>query len=649
MLTKKQKNMLIRILIAGAAFIVLEILEHTAMHDVFHENVPLALVLYGIPYLIAAWDVFEAAIHNIRHGQIFDEHFLMIVATFGAFAVQEYSEALAVMLFYQVGELFQGYAVGKSRASISDLMNIVPEYANIEVNGKLEQVDPDDVEVGTVIVVKPGEKIPLDGIVIEGESMVDTSALTGESVPRRVRLGDDIISGCVNGSGLLKVQTTKEFDDSTVAKILELVENSGNKKARVEKFITRFARVYTPLVTIGAVCLAVIPPLVLGGGFMDWLQRACVFLVVSCPCALVISVPLGFFGGIGASSSIGVLVKGGNFLEEAADLKTMVFDKTGTLTKGEFRVSRIEPAGDFTESMLLELAAHAEGYSTHPIAESIREAYSSATGLKPDMDRVADAEEIAGHGILAMIDGQTILAGNRRLMEREGIDFVPSESADTVVYIAAAGAFAGKLIISDTIKKGVIQAISDLKAEGVRNVVMLTGDRKDAAESIAAEIGITDVRSELLPVDKVNAVEELLAAEGEKEYLGFVGDGINDAPVIMRADVGFAMGSMGSDAAIEAADIVIMDDDISKIPAVIRIARKTMRIVRMNIVFALGVKALVLVLGALGIANMWAAVFADVGVAVIAILNSMRTLKLSEQDRARVISVQESKQKDANQ
>ena len=649
MLTKKQKKMLIRILIAGAAFIVLEILEHTAMHDVFHENIPLALVLYGIPYLIAAWDVFEAAIHNIRHGQIFDEHFLMIVATFGAFAVQEYSEALAVMLFYQVGELFQGYAVGKSRASISDLMNIVPEYANIEVNGKLEQVDPDDVEVGTVIVVKPGEKIPLDGIVIEGESMVDTSALTGESVPRRVRLGDDIISGCVNGSGLLKVQTTKEFDDSTVAKILELVENSGNKKARVEKFITRFARVYTPLVTIGAVCLAVIPPLVLGGGFMDWLQRACVFLVVSCPCALVISVPLGFFGGIGASSSIGVLVKGGNFLEEAADLKTMVFDKTGTLTKGEFRVSRIEPAGDFTESMLLELAAHAEGYSTHPIAESIREAYSSATGLKPDMDRVADAEEIAGHGILAMIDGQTILAGNRRLMEREGIDFVPSESADTVVYIAAAGAFAGKLIISDTIKKGVIQAISDLKAEGVRNVVMLTGDRKDAAESIAAEIGITDVRSELLPVDKVSAVEELLAAEGEKEYLGFVGDGINDAPVIMRADVGFAMGSMGSDAAIEAADIVIMDDDISKIPAVIRIARKTMRIVRMNIVFALGVKALVLVLGALGIANMWAAVFADVGVAVIAILNSMRTLKLSEQDRARVISVQESKQKDANQ
>ena len=649
MLTKKQKNMLIRILIAGAAFIVLEILEHTAMHDVFHENIPLALVLYGIPYLIAAWDVFEAAIHNIRHGQIFDEHFLMIVATFGAFAVQEYSEALAVMLFYQVGELFQGYAVGKSRASISDLMNIVPEYANIEVDGKLEQVDPDDVEVGTVIVVKPGEKIPLDGIVIEGESMVDTSALTGESVPRRVRLGDDIISGCVNGSGLLKVQTTKEFDDSTVAKILELVENSGNKKARVEKFITRFARVYTPLVTIGAVCLAVIPPLVLGGGFMDWLQRACVFLVVSCPCALVISVPLGFFGGIGASSSIGVLVKGGNFLEEAAGLKTMVFDKTGTLTKGEFRVSRIEPAGDFTESMLLELAAHAEGYSTHPIAESIREAYSSATGLKPDMDRVADAEEIAGHGILAMIDGQTILAGNRRLMEREGIDFVPSESADTVVYIAAAGAFAGKLIISDTIKKGVIQAISDLKAEGVRNVVMLTGDRKDAAESIAAEIGITDVRSELLPVDKVSAVEELLAAEGEKEYLGFVGDGINDAPVIMRADVGFAMGSMGSDAAIEAADIVIMDDDISKIPAVIRIARKTMRIVRMNIVFALGVKALVLVLGALGIANMWAAVFADVGVAVIAILNSMRTLKLSEQDRARVISVQESKQKDANQ
>ena len=648
MLTKKQKKMLIRILIAGAAFVVLEVLEHTALHDVLHENIPLALVLYGIPYVIAAWDVFEAAIHNIRHGQIFDEHFLMIVATFGAFAVQEYAEALAVMLFYQVGELFQGYAVGKSRASISDLMNIVPEYANIEVDGKLEQIDPDDLEVGTVIVVKPGEKIPLDGIVVEGESMVDTSALTGESVPRRARPGDDIISGCVNGSGTLKVRTTKEFDDSTVAKILELVENAGNKKARVEKFITRFARIYTPAVTIGAVCLAVIPPLILGGGFMEWIQRACVFLVVSCPCALVISVPLGFFGGIGASSSIGVLVKGGNYLEETADLKTIVFDKTGTLTKGEFRVSRIEPAGAFTESELLDLTAHAEGYSTHPIAESIREAYLEQTGEKPDMDRVTEAEEIAGHGIRATIDGRSVLAGNRRLMEQEAVDFVPSESADTVVYAAVDGAYAGAVTISDTIKKGVVQAIADLKAEGVRNVVMLTGDRKAAAGQIAAEIGITDARSELLPADKVSAVEDLLAAEGDKEYLGFVGDGINDAPVIMRADIGFAMGSMGSDAAIEAADIVIMDDDISKIPAVIRIARKTMRIVRMNIVFALGVKALVLVLGALGIANMWAAVFADVGVAVIAMLNSLRTLNLSEQDRARVICVKESKQISAN-
>ena len=643
MLTKKQKKMLIRIIIAGICFVILEVLEHTALHDVIHGNVLLALVLYGVPYVIVAADVFEDAFHNIRHGQIFDEHLLMIIATFGAFVVAEYAEALAVMLFYQVGELFQGYAVGKSRASISDLMNIVPEYANIEVDGELTQVDPDDVEVGTVIVVKPGEKIPLDGIVEEGESMIDTSALTGESVPRRVRAGEEVSSGCVNGGNTLKIRTTREFDDSTVARILELVENAGNKKAQVEKFITRFARVYTPAVTIAAVCLALIPPLILGGGFLDWMQRACVFLVVSCPCALVISVPLGFFGGIGASSSIGILVKGGNYLEEAASLVTMVFDKTGTLTRGEFRVTEVKPAGSLSEAGLLELAAHAEGYSTHPIAESIRKAYAEQTGKAPDMDRVSETEEIAGHGIIAVIDGRRVLAGNLRLLAREGIE-AESAGTDTIVYLACDGVYAGSVTIADTLKPGVQEAIAGLKAEGVRNVVMLTGDRREAAASIAEAAGITEVRAELLPGDKVSAVESLLTAENEKEYLGFVGDGINDAPVIMRADVGFAMGSMGSDAAIEAADIVIMDDDISKIPAVIRIARKTMRIVRMNIVFALGVKLVVLVLGALGIANMWAAVFADVGVAVIAILNSMRTLRLSEEDRARVISVQEAKQ-----
>ena len=635
-LTKKQRNMFWRIIIAGIMFAVLEVLEHTVLQQWLGEHPWYGVAIYAVPYLIVGYDVLKKAVHNIRHGQVFDENLLMIIATFGAFGVQEFSEALAVMLFYQVGELFQGYAVGKSRANISELMDIVPEYANVEQDGVLTEVDPDDVEVGTVIVVKPGERIPLDGVVLEGESMVDTSALTGESVPRRVRPGDDIISGCVNGSHLLRVRTTSAFEDSTVARILELVENASSKKARVENFITRFARYYTPAVTIGAVALCLIPTLFFHGQFTDWLQRACVFLVISCPCALVISVPLGFFGGIGASSRIGVLVKGGNYLEAAADLKTLVFDKTGTLTKGESVVSSAEPADGFSRVELLETAALAEGYSTHPIAESIRSAWSKETGKSLDsldLSRVTDTEETAGHGIHTNIDGRDVWVGNGALMKQARVAARESHSPYTVVYAAVDGQFAGTITISDTVKPGVKEALSGLKSAGVTRTVMLTGDRQAAAEAVAEEVGVSEVRAELLPGDKVAAVEEILSHARGKEKTGFVGDGINDAPVLTRADIGFAMGSMGSDAAIEAADIVIMDDDLRRIPAVIRIARKTMRIVRMNIVFALGVKAVVLVLGALGLANMWAAVFADVGVAVIAILNSMRTLNVNSEIR----------------
>ena len=618
-MTKKQKKMLYRIIVTFLLFAVLMVCEHTGRMDGWNKIV--LFVIYLVPYLVIGYDIVYKAARNISHGQVFDENFLMMIATFGAFGVGEYSEAVAVMLFYQVGELFQGYAVGKSRQSISDMMDICPEYANIEEDGVLKQVDPDDVEVGSIIVVKPGERIPLDGIVVEGESLIDTAALTGESVPRSAKAGDEIISGCVNGSGTLKVKTTKEFDDSTVAKILELVENASSKKAKVENFITRFAKYYTPVVTIGAVILAILPPLILGGGWAEWIQRACIFLVISCPCALVISVPLGFFGGIGAASKIGVLVKGSNYLEAVAEMTTIVFDKTGTLTKGEFKVTDVITENGSKEE-LIELAALGEGYSNHPIANSIREAY----GKELDLNRVTNTEEIAGHGIKAVIDGKTVLLGNEKLMKSESIFYTSCKSMGTVVYVACNGVFEGAVVISDTIKDGAKEAIHDMKQVGVRHTVMLTGDRREAAETVAQTLGIDEVHAELLPGGKVEQVEALLKAEKEKERLAFVGDGINDAPVLTRADIGIAMGSMGSDAAIEAADIVLMDDDVTKIASVVRIARKTLRIVKQNIVFALAIKALVLILGALGMANMWEAVFADVGVSVIAILNSMRTL-----------------------
>ena len=618
-MTKKQKKMLYRIIVTFLLFAVLMVCEHTGRMDGWNKIV--LFVIYLVPYLVIGYDIVYKAARNISHGQVFDENFLMMIATFGAFGVGEYSEAVAVMLFYQVGELFQGYAVGKSRQSISDMMDICPEYANIEEDGVLKQVDPDDVEVGSIIVVKPGERIPLDGIVVEGESLIDTAALTGESVPRSAKAGDEIISGCVNGSGTLKVKTTKEFDDSTVAKILELVENASSKKAKVENFITRFAKYYTPVVTIGAVILAILPPLILGGGWAEWIQRACIFLVISCPCALVISVPLGFFGGIGAASKIGVLVKGSNYLEAVAEMTTIVFDKTGTLTKGEFKVTDVITENGSKEE-LIELAALGEGYSNHPIANSIREAY----GKELDLNRVTNTEEIAGHGIKAVIDGKTVLLGNEKLMKSESIFYTSCKSMGTVVYVACNGVFEGAVVISDTIKDGAKEAIRDMKQVGVRHTVMLTGDRREAAETVAQTLGIDEVHAELLPGGKVEQVEALLKAEKQKERLAFVGDGINDAPVLTRADIGIAMGSMGSDAAIEAADVVLMDDDVTKIASVVRIARKTLRIVKQNIVFALAIKALVLILGALGMANMWEAVFADVGVSVIAILNSMRTL-----------------------
>ena len=617
-MTRKQKKVLLRIilsavLLAGISFIFYVI-----------KDVPwwVSFASYAVPYIIIGYDILRKAFLGIIHGEMFDENFLMCIATFGALGVGEYSEAVAVMLFYQVGELFQSYAVGKSRQSISEMMDICPEYANIEQEGQLAQVDPDDVGIGDVIVIKAGERIPLDGIVLSGNSFIDTSALTGESVPREVREGSEIISGCVNGSGLLKVQVTKEFDDSTVSKILELVENASSKKAKVENFITRFAKYYTPVVVCAAVLLAILPTLLFGQPFTEWLKRACIFLVISCPCALVISVPLGFFGGIGAASRQGVLVKGSNYLEILSEMKTIVFDKTGTLTRGEFAVNKVI-VNEGNESEILELAALAEGYSDHPIAGALR----AACQEELSMERVKDSEEIPGHGIRSVIDGEIVYAGNAKLMEREGIWYEPCDEAGTVVYVAKQNLFLGAIVIADTVKPEAKRAIRQLKNSGVRKTVMLTGDRREVGEAVAAELGINQVYTELLPGDKVEKVEGLLAELGEKERLGFVGDGINDAPVLGRADIGIAMGSMGSDAAIEAADIVLMDDDIMKIPSVIRIAGQTMKIVKQNIVFALTVKALVLFLGALGMANMWEAVFADVGVSVIAILNSMRTLK----------------------
>ena len=619
-MTKKQKAMVFRIVATFIIYIPLAVAEH--MELLAAKGSLSWLALYLIPYLLIGWDIIYKALRNIRNGQVFDENFLMALATFGAFGVGEYSEAVAVMLFYQVGELFQSYAVNRSRQSISDLMDICPEYANIEEDGVLRQVDPDDVQVGDVIVVKAGERIPLDGKVVFGDSMVDTSALTGEPVPRRASVGDEVISGCVNGSGLLRVEVTREFDDSTVAKILELVENASSKKAKVENFITKFARYYTPAVVIGAVILAVLPPLLLGQSWAEGVRRACTSLVISCPCALVISVPMSFFGGIGAASRKGVLVKGSNFLEALSDMTTIVFDKTGTLTKGEFKVTEILPVS-MGEEDLLELAAYAESYSDHPISRSIRDAW----GREPDRSRVTGNREIAGHGLEAVVDGRTVLAGNEKLMKQNGVAFEACYSVGTVVYVAVDGVYAGAVVIADTIKESAADAIRELKRVGVRKTVMLTGDRKEVGEAVAAQLGLDEVHAQLLPEDKVEQVEQLLTRQRKGEKLAFVGDGINDAPVLSRADIGIAMGSMGSDAAIEAADVVLMDDDPRKIASVVRISRKTLVIVKQNIAFALGVKAIVLAMGAFGAANMWEAVFADVGVSVIAIINAMRALK----------------------
>ena len=622
-MTKKQKTMLARIIAAFLIYIPLFAASHKGAMEGL--SAPVNFAVFLVPYLVIGWDIVYKAVRGIVNGQVFDENFLMTIATFGAFGVGEYSEAVAVMLFYQVGELFQSYAVSRSRQSIADLMDICPEYANLEKDGELVQTDPDDVEIGDIIVIKPGERVPLDGTVISGESMVDTSALTGESVPRRVETGSEIISGCINESGVLRVEVTKEFDDSTVARILELVENASSKKAQVENFITRFARYYTPAVVAAAALLAVVPPLALGAGFGPWIQRACIFLVISCPCALVISVPLSFFGGIGAASRNGVLVKGSNYLEALAQMDTIVFDKTGTLTKGEFKVTEIRPSGMSGEE-LLRLAALAEHYSNHPISLSIRDAYEQAGG-RMNLSSIGKNEEISGHGVRTEIDGSVVLAGNGRLMEAERIAYEPCESIGTVVYLARDGVFAGTIVISDTVKEYAAQAIRDLKQAGVKRTVMLTGDRKAVGEAVAEKLGLDEVFTELLPADKVEQVERLLDGQAEGRKLAFVGDGINDAPVLTRADIGIAMGSMGSDAAIEAADVVLMDDDPARISVVVRISRKTLSIVKQNIVFALGVKALVLGLGAFGMANMWEAVFADVGVSVIAILNAMRALK----------------------
>ena len=586
-MTKKQKKMLRRIIIAAVLFFPLLILQKTGQLDALLAGMSggtagmdvfraiAAGALFAVPYLIVGYDILLGALKNIRHGNVFDEKFLMMVATIAAFCIGEYPEACAVMLFYQIGELFQSYAVGKSRQSIADMMSIAPEFANLETDGDVEEVDPDEVDVGSVIVIRPGERIPLDGVVLEGESFLDTAALTGESVPRRAHPGDTVISGCVNGEGTLRVRTTKAYEDSTVAKILELVETASEKKARLENFITRFARWYTPCVTLAAVILALVPPLVLGQPFGGWIHRACIFLIVSCPCALVISVPLGFFGGIGAASKIGVLVKGSNYLESIAEMDTIVFDKTGTLTKGEFTVTAVHPAegSGLTEQELLELAAHGEGYSTHPIARSIHTAY----GKDLDHSRIGEAHETAGHGIRVMVDGKEMLLGNTALMLDHNILVGLSKDPGTIIYTARDGQFLGSIVISDTVKEGAADAVRSMKSVGVTKAVMLTGDRKEAAEAVAAEIGI----------DEVAKVEELLAAGDAHHRVGFVGDGSNDAPVLMRADVGIAMGSLGSDAAIEAADIVLMDDDIRKIASVVRIARKTLRIVKENVGFAL--------------------------------------------------------------
>ena len=627
-MTQKQKRTLVRILIAGGLFAALFVCERVGVLDRLPHPL-IAAGLYLAVYALIGWDVVWKALRNLAHGQVFDENFLMLIATVAAFCIGEYEEAVAVMLFYQVGELFQSCAVGKSRRSISALMDIAPEFANVEADGRLVQVDPDEVEIGTAITVLPYERVPLDGVVLDGESLLDTAALTGESVPRRVKPGDEILSGCINGASALKVRTVREYDDSTVARILELVENAAERKSRAENFITRFARWYTPIVTVAALLLAVIPPIFVGdwGG---WIRRGCIFLVISCPCALVISVPLGFFGGIGAASRLGVLVKGSNYLETAARLDTVVFDKTGTLTRGEFAVSKVEPVG-MDETALLELAALGEGYSDHPIAASIRRAYAERCGgadAALDLSCVSGAEAIPGRGVRACVRGREVLLGNERMMAEQRIAVQGAQDGGTVVYAALDGAYCGRIVIEDRVKDGAKEAIAGLKQAGVRRCVMLTGDRKEAAAQAAEALGVDELHAELLPADKVKKLEELLQTSADRGAVCFVGDGINDAPVLTRADLGVAMGAMGSDAAIEAADVVIMDDRLEKLPRFVRLARKTLRIVRENIVFALGVKLVILALGALGIANLWLAVFADVGVAVLAILNAMRTLRM---------------------
>ena len=637
-MTKKQKKVLRRIIISAVLLVAMAVtftvLEKTGTVDLENPSIMwrcIEIVAYLIPYLIIGYDILKKAFLGIIHGEVFDENFLMAIATVGAMVLGEYKEASAVMLFYQIGELFQSYAVGKSRKNITALMDIRPDYANIEKDGKLEQVDPDDVQIGTVIVVQPGEKVPIDGKVVEGSSSLNTSALTGESVPREVHVGDEIISGCVNLTGLIKIETSKEFGESTVSKILDLVENSSMKKSRSENFITRFAKYYTPAVCIAALALAVLPPLVniiMGNpaAWSKWIIRALTTLVISCPCALVISIPLSFFGGIGGASAKGILVKGSNYLEALSYTKYVVCDKTGTLTKGVFQVTEIHPEGGMSEADLLEKAALVESYSNHPISKSLKEAY----GKKIDNNRVTDAKEISGHGVSAVVDGHEVAAGNVKLMKQMNIQAAVPTSVGTEIHVAVDGKYAGYILISDVVKPNAKEAIRGLKAAGVEKVVMLTGDAKKVADAVGSELGVDEVRSELLPGDKVDEVEKLIAAKGEKEKLAFVGDGINDAPVLSRADIGIAMGALGSDAAIEAADIVLMDDDPAKIATAMKISKKTLRIVHQNIVFALVIKFACLALGAVGFVNMWWAIFADVGVMILAVLNATRALSFKE-------------------
>lgn len=623
-MTKKQKTVLYRIIASAILILGISILCEFADVNIWGQ-----VVLYLIPYFVIGYDILRKAFKGILNKQVFDENFLMAIATVGAMLLGEFKEGVAVMLFYQIGELFQSCAVGKSRRNIAALMDIRPDYANIIVDGQIEQVDPDDVEIGTEIVVNPGEKVPIDGIITEGNTTLNTSALTGESVPRDAKVGEEVISGCINMTGAIKLKTTKEFGDSTVSKILDLVENSSMKKSRSENFITKFARYYTLAVCYGALALAILPPIVrlimgMSPDFPDWIIRALTFLVISCPCALVISIPLSFFGGIGCASSNGILVKGSNYLEELSKTKYIVFDKTGTLTKGVFEVNKIYPAKDFDEKTLLYFAAYAESGSSHPISQSLKKAY----GEKIDLEKVNNIEEIAGHGVQADVDGKKVSAGNIKLMKELGINPSNEHDEGTIVFVAVDGVYAGCITISDIIKPTTKMAIAELKKNGMKKTVMLTGDSKKVADKVATEIGIDMVRSELLPGDKVEQVEKLLAEKGDKEALAFVGDGINDAPVLSRADIGVAMGALGSDAAIEAADVVLMDDDPAKIALAMKISKRTLEIVRENIIFALAIKAICLVLGAFGIANMWVAIFADVGVMVLAVLNATRALRI---------------------